>query len=81
MCGKQQVSIIDLNTFLDGISLSKLWNTDTIVKKKLLIDSPNIINTLRNILKLHPSKEFTNNYFGLLRSVQILEFMPLPWFS
>jgi len=73
--------MIDVNTFFDGILQSRLHNNDAIVKKMLLNETPNIRNYIQNIQSLSGTSEFINNYFGLLRTLSLLEFMPLSWFE
>ena len=80
MC-EDNIQMIDVNTFFDGLLQSRLHNTDSIVKKMLLHETPNIMQYIKNIQSLSGTSEFINNYFGLLRTLSLLEFMPLSWFE
>ena len=70
-----------MNTFLDGIVQSKLSNGEAGVKKILAQNCPKFVDQVNKILEQSNSSKFSNNYFGLLRSISQLEFVDLKWFE
>ena len=81
MCTDNEIDIAQITTFLDGVVQSRLSNSETIVKIVLNSQCPSLIRTIKDVLKQRKSSGFENNYFGLMKSIGVLEILPIEWFE